>query len=81
MAESTAEPTTPPTRTPPPGPPPPRARHPLAAQTEARYRALDQLRAGDVVPTLALQRLDGGQERLDSDRGARPLVLVFGSCT
>lgn len=51
-----------------------------------RYNKWDRrvrgtLRAGDVAPDLELTRYDGSAMRLSSLWAARPLVLVFGSCT
>lgn len=40
-----------------------------------------KLRVGDRAPDFKLKRADGGEVRLASFRGQRPVLLVFGSYT
>ena len=51
-----------------------------------RYNEFDRrergkLKVGDAVPDLALPLYAGGEVRLSELWRARPVVLVFGSCT
>ena len=39
------------------------------------------LKVGDAAPDVALERLEGGEERLARSFGGSPLVIVFGSFT
>jgi hypothetical protein len=67
----------------------PRATDGRAAETQARYRRPEPFCVGDPAPEFELERLDaettaGGPPpsvRLASFRGARPVVLCFGSYT
>ncbi len=40
-----------------------------------------KLRVGDPAPDFKLKRREGGEVRLASFRGQRPVVLIFGSYT
>lgn len=51
-----------------------------------RYNEYDRrergkLKVGDVAPDLALPLYEGGEVKLSELWRARPVVLVFGSCT
>lgn len=52
-----------------------RKRHP------GDLRQPTKLRVGDPAPDFKLKRMDGGEVRLSSFRGQRPVLLVFGSYT
>ena len=52
-----------------------RKRHP------GDLRQPTKLRVGDPAPDFNLKGMDGGEVRLSSFRGQRPVLLVFGSYT
>lgn len=52
-----------------------RKRHP------GDLRRPTKLQVGDPAPDFKLKRMDGGEVRLSSFRGQRPVLLVFGSYT
>ena len=52
-----------------------RKRHP------GDLRQPTKLQVGDPAPDFKLKRMDGGEVRLSSFRGQRPVLLVFGSYT
>ena len=60
-----------------------RPSHSSRAQKERQaMRAPDRLKVGDDAPAFKLKSADGRREvELDSFKGKRPVVLVFGSFT